>query len=1214
MNLRRGRAARMTDDNKARGPAAELPGDGSRAGAGPKLSFEVYASALDRILGGNPQPGPDEEHDPDPGSDPAIRDDGTERHTDDTVSARSLAALRAVVQSSPLALFAVDHAGAVQLWSSACEELFGWNADEALGQPVMIGDDGAVFARLCERAFAGDVIRNAEIELRHRYGSPIQVSVSVAPIRDVDGTPATVMAVAADVTDRHRAEEALRSNGAWFRSLVQHSADFVIVVDEASSVMYASPSVAEFTGLEPRDIPGLDFRSAIHPDDVARLQAGSRDVGPGESTEPVEVRARHRDGSWRWIELVRTNLLHDPDVRGYVTNARDVTARVQGAAALRAVNEALVEANETLTAIVENSPVAMYAIDRRELIVLWNPAAEELFGRSASEMIGKPVPFGPVPEADPLWDAYGRLLDGEEIDGVEARRLHALGHAIDVRLSAAPLRDAAGDMTAVLVMAADVTRRKQVEGALRTSEARYRAIVHDQNDAIIRTTVDGRLTFANDTYGRTFGVRERELIGELPSLLIPDDDRRAARRELARLGPDRPVGITEHRVILPDGSLRWQQWTNRAILDVDGAIVEYQSVGRDVTDQRAAEQLVADQARILELIAKGAALPQTLAEMCRIIEAHVPGARSSILLADESGQALRVGAAPSLDVEVLRAIDPLPIAPDAGSCGASAFSGQPVVTPEVATDFRWVRFRDLAEAHRIRACWSVPIPASTGDRTLGTVATYYEHPGQPPAEHLCIVDLVVHLAAIAIERKAFESRLAHQAHHDPLTGLPNRALFLEFLVLALARARRYESSVAVLFLDLDRFKVINDSLGHDAGDETLLKVVERLQSVVRPGDTVARFGGDEFTILCEDLGRGAAERQAIEVAERLIDIVHQPFELAGDIAFLGASIGIAVAQTADERPESLLRDADAAMYRAKELGKGRWELFDEDMRATARARLDTENALHRAIDREEFRIHYQPIVSLADGRCVGAEALVRWQHPERGLVAPGEFVGIGEETGLIVPIGALVIQDACEQAARWKRESDPERPFVVSVNLSARQLAQTDLVGRVGDVLERTGIEPSSLGLEITESVLLDDSDSTVGSILALKQLGVQLSIDDFGTGYSSVGYLKRFPVDAVKVDRSFVDGLGTDPEDTAIVSAVISLGHALGLTVVAEGVETRTQLDELISLGCDQAQGFYFEAPQPATARPTWFRSERWLLGSTTASGARTFRSGGGA
>ncbi|MCU1458671.1 MAG: domain S-box/diguanylate cyclase protein [Actinomycetia bacterium] len=1203
----------MTDDDEARGGTTSAASEAA-PGARRKLSFEVYAAALDRILGGNGRPDPGG-HGVADGTDPVVRRDTAGQRAADVVSARSLAALRAVVQSSPLALFAVDRAGGVQLWSSACEELFGWSADEALGQRALIGDESAVFQGLCERAFAGEVIRNAEIRLRHRYGAPIEVSISVAPIRDVDGTPVTVMAVAADVTDRNRAEEALRSSGAWFRSLVQHSADFVIVVDANAQVMYASPSVASFTGSEMQDLSKVDVRSAIHPDDVARLEAGSRDVAPGASTGPLEVRARHRDGTWRSIELVLTNLLDDPDVRGFVTNARDVTARVQDEAALHAVNDALVEVNETLSAIVENSPVAMYAIDHRGLVILWNPAAEELFGLSSRDMIGSREPFGPLPAADPLGNAYGRILDGEAIDGVEARRFHALGHALDVRLSAAPLRDAAGSMTAMLVMAGDVSRRKQAEDALRTSESRYRAIVHDQNEAIIRTRPDGRLTFANETYVRTFGVREHELIGELPSLLVPEDDRRAARREFGRLGPGRPVGITEHRVILPDGSLRWQQWTNRAIFDADGGIVEYQSVGRDITDQRAAEQLVADQARILELIAKGAALPQTLSEMCRIIEAHVPGARSSILLVEETGGALRVGAAPSLDVEVLRAIDPLPIEADAGSCGAAAFSGEPVVTTEVATDFRWERFRDLAEAHRIRASWSVPIPASTGDRVLGTVATYYEHPGQPPAEHLRIVDLVVHLAAIAIERKAFESRLAHQAHHDPLTGLPNRALFLEFLVLALARARRYESSVAVLFLDLDRFKIINDSLGHDAGDETLLKVVERLQSVVRPGDTVARFGGDEFTILCEDLDRDAAEQQAIEVAERLIEAVHQPFELAGDVAFLGASIGISIAQTAQERPEALLRDADAAMYRAKELGKGRWELFDENMRATARARLDTENALHRAIDREEFRIHYQPIVSLADGRCVGAEALVRWQHPERGLVPPGEFVGVGEETGLIVPIGALVIQDACEQAARWKRERDHiDDPFVVSVNLSARQLAQTDLVGRVADVLDRTGIEPGSLGLEITESVLLDDSDSTVGSILALKQLGVRLSIDDFGTGYSSVGYLKRFPVDAVKVDRSFVGGLGTDPEDTAIVAAVISLGHALGLTVVAEGVETRTQLDELIALGCDQAQGFYFQAPEPATARPAWFRAERWLQTSTTAAGTRTFRSGGSA
>jgi diguanylate cyclase (GGDEF)-like protein len=386
---------------------------------------------------------------------------------------------------------------------------------------------------------------------------------------------------------------------------------------------------------------------------------------------------------------------------------------------------------------------------------------------------------------------------------------------------------------------------------------------------------------------------------------------------------------------------------------------------------------------------------------------------------------------------------------------------------------------------------------------------------------------------------------------------------------------------------------VNDSLGHDAGDELMQQLSTRLCAALRPGDTVARFGGDEFTVLCDDLSLGDARGQAIDVARRLLEVIEAPVQLRGEDQHLSASIGIAIAGPGDT-PETLLRDADAAMYRAKAAGKGRWELFDEEMRSSAQLRLETENALHRALERNELRNYYQPIVELGGSTCSGAEALVRWEHPDRGLVAPDAFIDLAEETGLIVPIGAWVLEEACRQLMEWRRNGQVSDTFSMAVNLSARQLAQPDLVQSVAGALERTGAPAELICLEITESVLM--AETTVDTVAALRALGVRLSIDDFGTGYSSLGYLRRFPVNFVKVDRSFVDGLGTESEDSAIVAAVVSLGHALGLSVVAEGVETERQLAELRALGCDRAQGFWFAPPQAADVFASVIaNSHRW-------------------
>jgi len=861
--------------------------------------------------------------------------------------------------------------------------------------------------------------------------------------------------------------------------------------------------------------------------------------------------------------------------------------------------------HDEIMALAASAPVGLFVGIDPEGIVLVNDAFEEITGRSESELLGAGLLRAIHPEDRPrLARAFAEVPD--EIDD-EHRVLRPDGSVRWVRARTVTLHEP-GSPNRVVGTVVDITDTKDAADAVRRSEARFRGLIEHSFDAIVVIGADGLIRYASPSANRVSGFPKGSQVGRPALDLVHPEDVELVRTAIAqarRPGSGDASAVTPFTFRSPHIDGHWLTFEGSVVdLTDDSAIGGVVLTSRDVTAQRAAEAALRasearllDQASLLEMIATSAPIEETLAELCRIVESQLPETRCTVLLADHDHQVLQYGAAPSFSSSFVEATAGLAIKEGSAVCGTAAARGETVVVPDVLDEPTCSEFAELAAAHAIRGCWSTPVRASLGGSVLGTFAAYLGEVRSPDAHEVATVDAAAALATIAIERHDFETRLAAQAHHDPLTGLPNRNLFGELLEHALRRAQRSASAVAVLFLDLDRFKIVNDSRGHDVGDELLGAVAARLESVLRPGDVVARFGGDEFTVLCEDLEPATAGEQAISVADRLVEALQDPFTVDDDELFVGVSVGIAVGITGLEQPDALLRDADAAMYLAKERGRGRCEVFDETMREQARERYDVENALHRAVARDELRVFFQPVVELASGRCVGVEALARWQHPDRGLLGPAEFLRSAEETGLVVPIGEIVLEHACRRSVEWlEMVPDPSR-FRVSVNLSSRQLLHVDLPDLVSEVLVRTQLPPRALCIEITESSVMDDPESGLHAVRSLKALGVQVCVDNFGTGYSALGYLREFPIDEVKIDRSFVAKLGTEPEEAAIVAAVVSLGRGLGVTVTGEGVETAGEVERLRSLGVDAAQGFFFAPPQPAADLTTRLRSPRsWL------------------
>jgi diguanylate cyclase (GGDEF)-like protein len=602
------------------------------------------------------------------------------------------------------------------------------------------------------------------------------------------------------------------------------------------------------------------------------------------------------------------------------------------------------------------------------------------------------------------------------------------------------------------------------------------------------------------------------------------------------------------------------------------------STHEDITDRKLANVLHEEQAHILEMIAASAPLEHVLDHLMRLIESQLSGIYSSVLLLDKDGIHLRHGAAPSLPSDYAKAVDGIAIGPNVGSCGTAAFRRESVVVADTMTDPLWADFRELARAYGLYSCWSTPIISPRG-AVLGTFAMYSQGVRRPNARENRLIEVATRIAGIAIERKLAEDRIDFMANHDALTGLPNRALLKDRLTQALLFAERYDRWATVVFIDLDNFKFVNDTLGHNAGDELLKVIADRMIGCVRATDTVVRLGGDEFVILLfdqpKDIDTITATLQKIRAA------IAETIYAGGHDFQVTCSIGLANYPNDGTDADTLLANADSAMYRAKEIGFDNFQFHAPDCNTKAHEKFVLQKELRNALARSEFSLVYQPQVDLQTGRVFAVEALIRWFNPVRGNVPPTKFIPIAEETGLIVPIGDWVLYEACRQNKAWQEGGLP--PMSICVNVSARQFMERNWVSRVADTLRETGLEAKYLELELTESLIMQDVEQAVATMKELQILGVQLSIDDFGTGYSSLAALKRFPVARLKIDKSFIDDIPSDENDKAVAGAVISLGQKLNLRVIAEGVETQEQIAFLRENNCDEMQGYCFSKPLPA-------------------------------
>lgn len=1198
--------------------------------------------------------------------------------------ARSEERYRTIIDIAEEGVWIIDTENRTAFVNDKIARMLGYSAAEMLGRSLfefMDEDARAVAEDNLKRRRRG-IREQHEFRFRRRDGKDMWALLSTGPLLNKRGDYEGAVAMITDITDRKRAEQALRESESRFRHLVEATHEGVFL-HEGGTILDVNEAGARMFGYDVHELVGKSIFDLTHPDSVEMIREKIR-TGAEGSYEAMGLR---KDGS------VFPGELH---VRNIAYQGRPVRAVAIRDLAERKRTEELLRRYER---IVASTPDHMSVLDRDYKYLLVNRAYELAHRRSRDVIVGQTVAnlLGQEVFDKAVKPKFDRCLQGEVVNYQDWFEFAAGGRRY-MNVTYYPYRGAGGEITGVVVSSRDTTDLRQAELALQESESRMRHALHAANAGAWEWDIRSNRAVWSDENYRVMGLEPGSCVASYEHWLdrvYPDDRAATAGRVAAAVAKRSELDI-EFRVQWPDGSIHWIRRVGRTVFDENGEPRGMYGIQIDITESKLAEQRLRESQERYQRIFESAPVPiweedfsGVKAELGRLqdngvtdirdyLRAHpefvTQAARSTVVL-DVNSAAVRTFGAEN-KAELLGALDKVLTSESLDAFNEQLVAiakGDPAITTEAVAkrldgekldvvvsiaipgveatlSHLLVCTMDITDRKRAEEALhrnerflqaiidSEPQCVALVDRdgvikqinASGLDIIEAGHPDQVIEKSVCplvvpeyrpalralservfsgvsdsfqfevtghkgsrrwveahVVPLrgddgevryCLSITADITDQKHNEERLMYLAFYDGLTGLPNRFLFRDRLSQALAEASRHQGLLAVALLDLDRFKHINDTLGHEAGDELLKQVAGRLKEVLRSGDTTARQGGDEFTFALTDIQH---VNDVFFILDKILACFDKPFSVRGHEHFLTASLGVTIYPFDDRDISALLRNADVAMYNAKSQGGNRYLMYTATMSETVTAQLEIENALRGALEREEFSLHYQPQTHLSSSTIVGAEALLRWHHPELGVVPPAVFIPLAEEIGLIGPIGDWVLRTACNQLAAWQR-SKMELPRI-AVNLSAYQLQSSGFMARLTRILQETAIDASQLDLELTESQLLEHVDANIAILKELMAMGVQVSVDDFGTGYSSLSYLKRFPVTTIKIDRTFVRGLPEDSDDSALATAIIAIGHSLQLQVVAEGVETKRQLEFLQSRGCDAFQGYYISRPLPA-------------------------------